>query len=369
MDSIYTEPHRLIPNFKVEVCVRILAEMLDYNHRLMNIPEMWKRTTGKDVKVAVLDTGLPNHPDLHPAGSHSFVEGYLEDKCGHSTHCGGIIAAIANNGMGVAGIAPDCDDYYVAVLDGDGSGTIEAIINGIHYAVDAIGADVISMSLGIEAGAPYLAELENACNYAVDRGCTVAAAAGNEYGKVGQPAMYDSVLAVAAVDSKEQHADFSNSGPEVDFATGGVNVFSTYLNQSYAKLSGTSMATPALVGAATLIVSDSLINSGKKLTPAEVKEKLKKIAYNVAANGPGYDELEGFGIPLFRKDDGGDPVIIPPPTPTIAKPQWCPRMNAATKAFRTTYDKAIAGGASKDAAMTAGITVAKACLIRRKGVQ
>jgi subtilisin len=289
------EPIKLIPDFNVEARVSILAETVDYNHKMMNIPEMWQKTQGKGIKVVVLDSGIPKHLDLLPEGGKSFIPNYSEDKNGHATHCAGIIAGIANNNMGIVGIAPDVDDYYGAVLGADGSGSIKSIIDGIMWAVDEIHANIISMSLGISARYPTVKQFEDACNYAHEKGVAIFAAAGNEYGKVGQPAKYDSVFAVAAVDNKKQHAKFSNTGPEVDFATGGVNVYSTYLNNSYAKLSGTSMACPALAGVAALILADATV----KLSPDELKKKIEKIAYDVGPKG--FDETYGHGIPIFGK--------------------------------------------------------------------
>jgi len=293
----------MIPPYRVISRVQILAETKDYNHEMMNVPAMWKETMGAGIKVVVLDTGLPKHPDLRPdEKSKSFIGDYLEDKNGHSTHVGGIIAAIANNGMGVAGIAPECEDFYGAVLGEDGGGSIQGIIDGIRWAVDEVGANVINMSLGIAAGYPNIPELEAACDYARDQGVAVICAAGNEAGGVGQPACYDSCIAVAAVNSKREQAWFSNTGPEVDFASGGVDVYSTYLNNGYAKLSGTSMASPALAGIATLILADEMKDHGKLLSPDELVEKMKKIAYDVGEEG--FDDIYGHGIPIFRSGDG-----------------------------------------------------------------
>lgn len=288
----------LLPHFNVNALVSIMAEVQDYNHKLMNIPAMWKRSRGDAVKVVILDTGVPKHVDLSPVGSKSFIPGYLADRNGHATHVGGSIAAIADNHMGVAGIAPYCLDYYGAVMGPDGSGSVNAIIKGIRWAVDTIGAQVINMSLGMPAGAPHFPELEKACNYAVDQGCTVVCAAGNAGGKVGQPACYDSVLAVAAVDQHERHAWFSNVGRQVDFAAGGVNIYSTWLHDGYAKLSGTSMAAPAIAGVAALIQGDNHEQYGKWLTAQEVREKLSKIAFDVGPKG--FDDHFGYGIPVFK---------------------------------------------------------------------
>jgi subtilisin family serine protease len=304
---------RMIPPHTVLSRVSILAEAEDYNIKMMNVPAMWRETLGEGCRVVVLDTGLPKHLDLEPLGGKSFIDGYLLDMNGHSTHCAGVIAATARNGMGVCGIAPDVEDYYGAVLDGEGSGAVDDIIRGIRWAVDDLGAHIISMSLGMPAGMPHSRELEAACNYAVSRGCAVIAAAGNEGGRVGQPAMFDSVIAVAAVDNRLQHAEFSNMGEALDFAAGGVNVYSTYLNNSYAKLSGTSMACPALVGIAALIISKHL-KEGVVLSPAELREHIQRIAYDVGKDG--FDELYGHGIPIF-----GNTAPLEPDAPgTPSKP-------------------------------------------------
>jgi subtilisin family serine protease len=264
------------------------------------------------VKLVVLDTGLPKHVDLDVAGSKSMIPGYLEDKNGHATHVGGIIAAIAQNGMGVAGISPNVEDFYGAVLNGEGGGSLDDVIRGIYWAVDEIGADIINMSLGVPDYVPLIREMEAACDYAVEQGCLVVAAAGNEASGVGQPAMYDSVVAVAAVDSDQEHAYFSNTGPEVDFAAGGVDVYSTYLGNSYAKLSGTSMASPALAAVAALIKAKHR-QQDVELTPTELKEHIRKIAYDVGPGG--FDETYGHGIPIFGKPEGDVPEEPPEEEP------------------------------------------------------
>lgn len=344
MDMIYENPMILLPPFRVTSMVSIMAEVLDFNHKMMNIPAMWKHTRGSRVKVAILDTGKPNHVDLHPMGGKSFIPGYEVDGNGHSTHCGGILAAIANNGMGVAGVAPECEDYYGAVLDAQGSGSIANIIKGIRWAVDTVGAKVISMSLGIDASAPRLPELEKACNYAVNQGAVVVCAAGNEAGGVGQPAIYDSVIAVAAVDQNQKHAWFSNIGPSVDFAAGGVKVYSTWLRNGYAKLDGTSMATPALAGVVTLIMADHYQKHQTWLTPQEVYQKLKKIAFDVGPEG--FDEQFGHGIPLFQFDEApgsgsDDPATEPPGSETPETPET-PEPQPPTETPETPCDCSLA---------------------------
>ena len=328
--SIYNDQIVMLPPYRVKMMVSILSEAQDYNHDLMNIPFMWKDTMGVGVKCVLLDTGLPKHIDLNIAGSKSFVDGYLDDLAGHGTHCAGIWNAIANNGIGVRGISPDAELYCGAVLGAQGNGTIDGIIAGIYWATDEIGAKVINMSLGIPAGAPRLTELEKACDYAASQGVTIVCAAGNEAAGVGQPAVYDSVIAVAAVDMNKERASFSDYGPEVDFAAGGVEVFSTYLNNSYAKLSGTSMASPAMAGVVTLILADEFKDTGRWLTKDEVYKKLQKIAYCVS--GPDFDIYDGWGIPIFGNESTipveptkpVDPVQPEPPKPIEPeKPNPC----------------------------------------------
>ena len=306
-------PVNLLPHV-VTARVQTLVESDEYNISLLNIPEAWKETQGEGIKVAVLDAGRPNHPDLVIAGSKSFVPGYDEDKCGHDTHVCGIIRATAGNGIGIRGIAPLCDIYAGVVLGAEGSGELDWIVKGIYWAVDEVKADIINMSLGLDASAPTVKTLLAACNYAKSKGVTVICAAGNEYGKVGQPARYNSVIAVAAVDSAEKHADFSNAGPEVDFATGGVDIFSTYLNNGYAKLSGTSMASPALTGVATLILA-SYKKEGVILTPDDLYEHIKGIAFDVGPKG--FDNQYGWGIPFFKSKTTGQDVIDTPTAPVV----------------------------------------------------
>lgn len=359
----------MIPPYRVISRVQILAETKDYNHEMMNVPAMWRDTMGAlddgtGVPVVVLDTGVPNHMDLKPAGGKSFISGYEEDKNGHGTHCGGIINAIANNGMGVAGIAPEADVWFGAVLDARGSGDIDDIVKGIRWAVDEVGAKVISMSLGVPDGYPIFKNLEEAVNYATSQGVAVICAAGNESGGVGQPACYDAAIAVAAVNSKHEHANFSNRGPEVDFAAGGVSVYSTYLGNGYARLSGTSMACPALAGIATLILADEMNDHNKWLSPAELVEKMKRISYDVG--GDGFDETYGHGIPIFRSGDGepdepdtGEPPDQPPPPPPPQEPVKknsfpCGMTWKLMKSFADGAGKASADGASPDGAILAG---------------
>ncbi|MBG9715105.1 S8 family peptidase [Bacillus sp. CCB-MMP212] len=240
--------------------------------QLINAPVAWdKSEKGKDIVVAVLDTGCQSdHIDLKDRiiGGRNFTtddnsnpDNYL-DLNGHGTHVSGTIAATENN-KGVLGVAPQAKLLIVKVLGGpDGSGVYEWIINGINYAVSWRGPNgekvrVISMSLG----GPYdVPELHQSVKNAVNNGILVVCAAGNEGDNNGNtdelsyPGCYPEVVEVGAVDLEKKVATFSNTNKNVDLVAPGVEILSTYIGGGYAKLSGTSMATPHISGGAALII-------------------------------------------------------------------------------------------------------------------
>ncbi len=237
----------------------------------------WSASRGAGVKVAILDTGLDRtHPDLaaNIAGGVNFVAKNWwaaadatawNDDNGHGSHVGGIIAGVDNE-IGVVGVAPEASLYGVKVLNKSGVGYDSWIIAGLEWAVDN-GMDVVNMSLGSDSDDPSLQE---ACDAAAAAGVILVAAAGNDGGAVDYPGAYDSVIAVAATNASDQVASWSSRGPEVDLAAPGVSVFSCWKNGGFATVSGTSMATPHVVGAIALRLSadplataDDLLTAGR----------------------------------------------------------------------------------------------------------
>lgn len=295
----------MLEPYTVKRVAAALSETEDYNHRMLGVPEMWKRTRGKGAKVVVLDTGCPKHVDLRVAGFRNFTEDEspYDLVCGHSTHVCGIIAALVN-GIGVRGIAPDCELYCGKVLGDDGTGSLSSIAAGIRWAVDEVGADVVNMSLGCPPLNAYSPTLASACRHAYKHGCVMCCAAGNDAGAVNAPANLSTTIAVAAVDRNREKAYFTCHGSEIDFAAGGVDVYSTYLDNRYAELSGTSMATPVITGVVALIVAEARAR-GETITPKQVYEKLVSIAVDV--DQPGRDEYTGHGIPVFTSQAAVDP--------------------------------------------------------------
>jgi type VII secretion-associated serine protease mycosin len=265
-------------------------------------PAAWDITTGgSDVTIAVVDTGIDlSHPDLSCFGKLTpgwdFVnnDATPDDDFGHGSHVAGIAAACTNNSTGVAGVAWGARLMPVKVLNAYGSGSYEQVANGITYAVDH-GADIINLSLG---GSENSTTLADAVQYADDHGVLVVCAAGNcaqdgyqcgyLYNPLMYPAAYPTTLAVAATDSSDNWADFSEHHPYVDVAAPGVSIYSTWRNDSYISLQGTSMSTPYVAGLAALIWSFD-----PSLTHDQVRDLIQSTADDLGA--PGKDDYFGYG--------------------------------------------------------------------------
>jgi subtilisin family serine protease len=235
-----------------------------------------------DVDVAIIDTGLDSdHPDLSIAGgidctgggpfSSSCTEGTFEDGNGHGTHVGGTVGAI-DDGLGVVGVAPGARLWGVRVLDDGGSGYMSWIVAGIDWVTaNAATIEVANMSLGCECSS---AAMDDAITSSVAAGVVYAVAAGNsdKDASTFSPANHPDVITVSALadfdgepggaasptcrtDQDDTLADFSNFGPLVELAAPGVCIRSTWLDGGYHTISGTSMASPHVAGAAALLAS------------------------------------------------------------------------------------------------------------------
>jgi major intracellular serine protease len=202
--------------------------------------------------------------------------------------------AATENQRGVVGVAPEANLLIVKVLDKNGSGQYEWITNGIYYAIEQK-VDIISMSLG---GPEDVPELHEAIQKAVEHNILVVCAAGNEgdgqdaTNEIAYPGCYNEVISVGAINLDRQISDFSNSNNEVDLVAPGENILSTYLKGKYAKLSGTSMATPHVSGALALIKALSNQSFERDLTEPEIYAQLIKRTVPLG-NSP---KLEGNGM-------------------------------------------------------------------------
>lgn len=273
--------------------------------------------TGR-IRVAVIDTGIDcTHPDFKNAGgtsvdsasggqiamaaSKALVHTSLsspacafQDDHGHGTHTAGIIAAAANNARGIAGLAYPAELMILKALDGMGFGDDVTISNAIVEAVNG-GARIISMSLG---GTGYSQNLQEALRYAFQRGVFVICAAGNyASSNLFYPGDSNFTVAVAATDSANARAWFSNYGNWIGIAAPGVNIYSTVTTYNlgdgitnYGSMSGTSMSTPYVAALAALV---QMASPGLGVTGT--LQQIQRSATSGQAGG-GWGPSLGYGV-------------------------------------------------------------------------
>jgi len=266
-----------------------------WNLRSINVESAWDETKGSGITVAVIDTGISPVPDLKDTqfvNGYDFVNDRIEafDDAGHGTHVAGTIAQSTNNNYGVAGIAYEASLMPLKVLGASGGGTVADIAEAIRFAADNE-ADVINMSLG---GAGESKLMEEAINYAHQKGVVLVAAAGNaNQNSASYPARYPHVIGVAALDSAGIKAPYSNFGAGVDISAPGGSEVGKILQETidpetsepvFIGYQGTSMAAPHVAGVAALVKASGITE------PDEVLRVLKQSARVVQE-----DPLNHFG--------------------------------------------------------------------------
>ncbi len=220
----------------------------------INVFQLWQMAPVTEaVPVAILDTGIdPDHQDLNGLiiGEANFTDSSSPaDSYGHGTHVAGIIAA-KSDGTGIVGVAPGCRLLNVKVADDMGRCQASALAEGIIWAVNN-GASVINISIEIKEPSP---QLEEAVNYAWNRGTVIIAAAGNNGNQSPvYPAYYKNCVAVAAINQDDNLAPLSNYGDWVDVAAPGSDIYSTLPDNGYGYKTGTSFATACVSGMAALL--------------------------------------------------------------------------------------------------------------------
>jgi len=293
-----------------------------WNMRQIHAPEAWDiGTGGGDVVVAVLDSGIdPSHPDLQgrvvPGRNVRDRTGNTQDEIGHGTHVAGVIGALGNNGVGVAGLSWAVRLMPIKITDRFGDASIVAAADGIRWASEN-GAKIINLSLG---GLDDSQTVRRAISAARSRGALLVAAAGNcgelaSYRDEGCdslnapffPAALPDVIAVGALGANDEVAPYSNTGDYVRLtAPGGVGgsgrtnpldyILSTWppalesaIGQpGYSYEVGTSMAAPHVSGTAALLWSTN---------PALTRDQLESILFETADDlgPPGRDDRYGYG--------------------------------------------------------------------------
>ncbi len=298
---------------------------------MIGMPRAWDIQKGSSaITVAVLDNGCsPNHPDL----ASRLVPGWdtadndpdtspspTDSGAGHGTHVAGTIAAVTDNGIGVAGVCWSGVrvmpiKVFKDIPTENDSGTT-AVIDGLDYAMNR-GAQVVNMSLGWPGGYRPSDALWDKIKELNSRGIIIVCAAGNEYrGPVSYPAAYPECIAVSALGPTGSLAPYSNVGSQIDISAPGGDmslgvrggIISTYWtppnNNTYEFLQGTSMASPHVAGAAALLLSAGI-------HPSEVKTRLFESATPAGTTSPPNIEY-GWGILNVAKAFSGEIKILKP---------------------------------------------------------
>ena len=268
-------------------------------------------TAVSNQKVCVVDSGYDiNHPDLQSSRSivtgrnFSGLSNWFSDEGRHGTHVTGTIAAIGGNDRGVVGVIRNGQvKLHIVKVFGRGGAATSTIIRGFQECVSA-GANVVNMSLG---GGGYSRTFNDVISRAYNQGVLVIASAGNDGNSVkNYPASYPSVMSVAAVDSRNRKASFSQFNDQVDIAAPGVGVLSTVPGRRYANFDGTSMSSPHVAGVAALVWSHF-----PNKTARQIRQALESTAQDLGSAG----RDDSFGHGLVRADLAYNFLTIKTPTP------------------------------------------------------
>ena len=282
-----------------QIIVAITDSGIDYAHEDL-APNIWTNTQEANGQPGVDDDNngyiddirgwdFTHAPDLPGKGDYLHPDNDPMDESSHGTHVAGIIGAEANNGLGIAGIAPDAQLMALrAGLSLQSGGTFleeDDLAAAILYAVDN-GAHIINMSWG---GPERSFLITDALHFASENGLLLIAAAGNS-GEVGivSPAARNTTIAVGATDRNDRLASFSTIGASLDLTAPGVNILSTQPGNAYTSRSGSSFATPHISGLSALLLSRF-----PDLTPQQIRTRLVNATADLGF--PGWDFTFGAG--------------------------------------------------------------------------
>lgn len=273
-----------LPPYSVRFDPTILTAGVDWGLSAYNVPKLWATTRGEGVTVAVIDSGIAQHQHLVCNTHVNFTTDSEEyDTLGHGTHVAGVIGATGGRSKG---IAPEAKLISLKALGHSGFGNNSHVAEAVRYAADH-GANIICMSLG---GSKRSEEVADAIKYSSRKGVIHVCAAGNDSGPVNYPAALSQTIAVGAVDNQGHCCEFSCRGDPVVVAAPGENITSTWLNNGYATISGTSMAAPFVAGVLALYLSACK----SKGSCADILYCLATTATDVGDEGK--DPLYGWGL-------------------------------------------------------------------------
>ena len=273
----------------------------------ISVSSAWNYATGKNIKIAILDTGVDlNHIDLASnISSLSYdsetntTQSIIYDD--HGTHCAGIAAAIKDNGIQIAGVAPEATIVSISNSFLATSNSQLKRADGIIWAYQN-GVDIISNSW--HSGTYHAAideAIYDAFNYGRQgKGCIIAFASGNDsINSVSYPAnCNDTILAVGAINNTGTRAGFSNYGTKLDLVAPGVDILSTLPNNTTGFASGTSMACPHVAGVAALVLernSELTVSQVNSIICSNAK-KLSGVNFNVTNPDGSWNNEYGYGL-------------------------------------------------------------------------
>jgi thermitase len=280
----FAEPDALIP---VDFVPNDTYYASEWHLQTIDAPSAWNVATGSGVTVAILDSGIDaTHPDLAgqlvPGWNFYDNTSNTADVYGHGTKVAGVVAALGNNAMGVAGVAFNARLMPIRVTDTSGYASISALASGLTYAADH-GARVANMSFAVQSYSTII----SAAQYFMNKGGVVMNSAGNS-GVLDSTAPSSALVSVSASDSTDTLASWSTFGPYVDVSAPGVGIWTTTMGGGYGGVSGTSFSSPLTAGVAALMMS-----ANSKLSPAQIVNLLETSAFDLGA--PGYDNYYGYG--------------------------------------------------------------------------
>jgi len=271
-DVIYAEPNFTLQSLSTLPDDEYFDRQWATNKIELN--NAWDLEKGNaDVTIAVLDSGIDlDHPDLKQniIPGYDFVNDNSDawDDNGHGTAIAGVIGAIGDNSEGIAGVDWQSKLIPLKVVDGDGIGTYYDVAQGIIYAADH-NARIINLSIG---GYAYSYALKDAVDYALEKGCVLVAAVGNDgIDAPMYPAAYEGVIGIAATDSQDRIDKNSNYGDFVDLAAPGLSIYTTEPEGRYGYNSGSSLACSHTAGLVGLILSSN---------PSLSKDNIEGILYD-----------------------------------------------------------------------------------------
>ncbi|PWU05242.1 MAG: alkaline serine protease [Terriglobia bacterium] len=282
-------------------------------------PAAWDISTGSaGVTVAVIDSGAdPAHEDLRSklVAGWNFLAGTANtaDTQGHGTATSGTLAAGSNNGVGVSSLAWQNPIMPLVVVDSTGYASYSNMANALTYAADH-GVKIVNMSL---AGASASATLQNAVNYAWNKGTVLFASAGNSASSSPYyPAACDNAVAVSSTNSYDQLSGFSNYGSWIDLAAPGENILTTNNGGGYGAWSGTSFSSPvaASVGALALSIRPALSASALVSLLEQNSDDLGVPGFDTSF---GWGRVNAFKVALAAQNYAADTT---PPAVTISSP-------------------------------------------------